>query len=124
MFKLKALRFALLTFALAMVVNLALSDLTFAKQRRGRGHFSDKKAEKFINGHDARDGRFDGRGPRFRFRDRRDRDERFRFRERRDRAEFHRAQFRRAEFRRAEMRRAEWRQNELRRRRILPRRRF
>lgn len=136
MFKLKALRFALLTFALAMVVNLALSDLTFAKQRRGRGHFSDKKAEKFINGHDARDGRFDGRGPRFRFgdrrdrderfrfRDRRDRDERFRFRDRRDRAEFRRAEFRRAEFRRAEFRRAEWRQNELRRRRILPRRRF
>ena len=66
MFRLKTLRFVLLTLALAIVVNLALSDATFAKQRRGRGRFSDKKAEKFINGHDARDGRFDGRGPKFR----------------------------------------------------------
>ncbi|MGH9769295.1 MAG: hypothetical protein ACREAB_17865 [Blastocatellia bacterium] len=75
MFKPNTLRFALLTLALAIFVNLALSEVTFAKQRRGRGRFNDKKAEKFINGHDARDGRFDGRGPRFRFRDRRDRDE-------------------------------------------------
>src|SRR5262247_453263 len=102
MFKLKTLRFALLTFALAMVASLALSGVTFAKHGRGRGRFNDKKAEKFINGHDARDGRWDGRGPRFRFRERRDHDE----------------------WRRAELRRAEWRQNELRRRRILPRRRF
>jgi hypothetical protein len=119
MLKLKTLRFALLTFAMAMVVNLALSEVTFAKQKRGRGRFSDKKAEKFINGHDARDGRWDGRGPRFRFGDRRDRDERFRFRDRRDRDEFRRDQWRRDEFRRDE-----WRQNELRRRRILPGRRF
>src|SRR4030095_14018108 len=109
MFRLKTLRLALLTFALAMVVNLALPDMTFAKQGRGRfkDKFKDKKAEKFINGHDARDGRWDGRGPRVRFRDRRDREER-----------------RRAEWRREQMRRAEWRQNELRRRRILPYRRY
>src|SRR5262249_62260333 len=69
MLKLKTLRFALLITALAMAVNMALSFETFAKQRRGR--FNDKKAEKFINGHDARDGRWDGRGPRFRFGDRR-----------------------------------------------------
>src|SRR5262245_35349862 len=139
MFKLKTLRFALITFALAMVVNLALSGVTFAKHGRGRGRFSDKKAEKFINGHDARDGRWDGRGPRFRdrrdrddwsrARDRRDRDDWFRARDRRDRDEFRRAQWRRDEFRRAqwrrdEMRRAEWRRNELLRRRVLPRRRF
>jgi len=31
---------------------------------QGRGHGQDKKAQKFINGHDARDGRWDGRGPR------------------------------------------------------------
>jgi hypothetical protein len=31
---------------------------------QGRGHGQDKKAVKFINGHDARDGRWDGRGPR------------------------------------------------------------
>jgi hypothetical protein len=121
MFRLKTLRLALLTFALAMVVNLALPDMTFAKQGRGRfkDKFKDKKAEKFINGHDARDGRWDGRGPRVRFRDRRDRDEWFRFRDRRDREER-----RRAEWRREQMRRAEWRQNELRRRRTLPYRRF
>src|SRR5262245_8564490 len=132
MFKLKTLRFALITFALAMVVNLALSGVTFAKHGRGRGRCRDQQSEKFINGHDARDGRWDGRGPRFR--DRRDRDDWFRFRDRRDRDEFRRAQwrrdelrraeFRREQWRRAEMRRAEWRRNELLRRRVLPRRRF
>jgi hypothetical protein len=86
MFRLKTLRFALLITTLATAVNLALSVETFAKQRRGR--FNDKKAEKFINGHDARDGRWDGRGPRFRFGDRRDRDRRFRFRDRWDRDEW------------------------------------
>jgi hypothetical protein len=35
------------------------------KQGRWRGRNKrNKKAEKFINGHDARDGRWDGRGPR------------------------------------------------------------
>jgi hypothetical protein len=82
MFKLRTLRFALLITTLAVVVNLALSIETFA-QRRGR--FNDKKAGKFINGHDARDGRWDGRGPRARFGDRRGRDRRFRFRDRWDR---------------------------------------
>ena len=83
MFKLRTLRFALLITALAIVVNMALSDMTFAKQRRGR--FNDKKSGKFINGHDARDGRWDGRGPRSRFGDRRGRDRRFIFRDRWDR---------------------------------------
>jgi hypothetical protein len=83
MLKLKTLRFALLIATLATAVNMALSVETFAKQRRGR--FNDKKSEKFINGHDARDGRWDGRGPRFRFGDRRDHDRRFRFRDRWDR---------------------------------------
>jgi hypothetical protein len=83
MLKLRTLRLALLTTTLAIIVNLALSDVTFAQ--RGRGRFNDKKAGKFINGHDARDGRFDGRGPRFRFGDRRGRDNRFRFRNRWDR---------------------------------------
>jgi len=86
MLKLKTLRFALLITTLATAVNMALSVETFAKQRRGR--FNDKKAEKFINGHDARDGRWDGRGPRFRFGDRRDHDRRFRFRDRWDRDEW------------------------------------
>jgi hypothetical protein len=83
MLRLKTLRFAILIATLAMAVNMALSGETFAKQRRGR--FNDKKAGKFINGHDARDGRWDGRGPRFRFGDRRDHDRRFRFRDRWDR---------------------------------------
>src|SRR5262245_49508739 len=89
MLKFRTLQFALLITALAIVVNMALSDVTFAKQRRGR--FNDKKAGKFINGHDARDGRWDGRGRGARFGDRRDRDDwrdrdrRFIFRDRRDR---------------------------------------
>ena len=33
-------------------------------QGRGRGRGQEKKLGKFINGHDARDGRWDGRGPR------------------------------------------------------------
>ena len=32
-------------------------------QGRGRGRGLDKKCEKFVNCHDARDGRWDGRGP-------------------------------------------------------------
>jgi hypothetical protein len=32
-------------------------------QGRGRGRGQDKKLGKFVNGHDARDGRWDGRGP-------------------------------------------------------------
>ncbi len=100
MLKLRTLRFALLTAALAIIVNLALSDAAFAKQKRGR--FNDKKAGKFINGHDARDGRWDGRGPRSRFHDRRGRfddrrdrfdDRRGRFDDRRDRFDDRRGRF-------------------------------
>lgn len=47
-------------FGLILVV--AMPALTFA-QGRGRGRGQDKKSEKFVNGHDARDGRWDGRGP-------------------------------------------------------------
>lgn len=32
---------------------------------QGRGRGQDKKLDKFVNGHDARDGRWDGRGPTF-----------------------------------------------------------
>jgi hypothetical protein len=69
MFKLRTARFALLIGALAIVVTMALSDVTFAKQGRGRGRFNGKKSDKFINRHDGRDGRFDGRG---RFNDKKD----------------------------------------------------
>ena len=45
-------------FLLAAVPALA------SAQGRGRGRGQEKKLGKFINGHDARDGRWDGRGPR------------------------------------------------------------
>jgi hypothetical protein len=32
-------------------------------QGRGRGRGQEKKLDRFVNGHDARDGRWDGRGP-------------------------------------------------------------
>ncbi|HEX8685222.1 MAG TPA: hypothetical protein VF654_01935, partial [Pyrinomonadaceae bacterium] len=53
---------------LAVAVFLALPALTFAQHGRGRRN----KDEVFVNGHDARDGRHDGRGPRRDRRDRRD----------------------------------------------------
>ena len=47
---------------LALILLVATPVLTFA-QGRGRDRGRDKKIEKFRNGHDARDGRWDGRGP-------------------------------------------------------------
>ena len=49
---------------LGLILLVATPALTFAQGRghsRGRGR--DKKVVKFVNGHDARDGRWDGRGP-------------------------------------------------------------
>lgn len=40
----------------------ALPAISFAQ---GRGRGQDKKLDKFVNGHDARAGRWDGRGPEF-----------------------------------------------------------
>jgi len=51
----------LLSVAFSMALALAVPVRGFSQ---GRGHGQDKKAQKFINGHDARDGRWDGRGPR------------------------------------------------------------
>jgi hypothetical protein len=46
------------------IVLLALPAVSFAQGRgRGRGANLDKKCAKFVNCHDARDGRWDGRGP-------------------------------------------------------------
>ena len=42
---------------------LALLPATSLAQGRGRGRGQEKKLGKFVNGHDARDGRWDGRGP-------------------------------------------------------------
>lgn len=47
---------------LGLILLVATPALTFA-QGRGHGRGRDKKAVKFVNGHDARDGRWDGRGP-------------------------------------------------------------
>ena len=47
---------------LGLILLVAMPALTFA-QGRGRGRGRDKKIEKFVNGHDARDGRWDRRGP-------------------------------------------------------------
>ena len=62
----KTFQIALLYFALTIAFNLALSALSFAHDKRSREAHGNKKWEKFVNGHDARDGRRDGRGPRFR----------------------------------------------------------
>jgi hypothetical protein len=73
---------------LGLILLVAMPTLSFA-QGRGRGRGRDKKIEKFVNGHDARDGRWDGRGPNrsrniFRNRRWRDRDDdNFRFRRQR-----------------------------------------
>ena len=69
----KRSRFAKATM-LGLILLLAMPVLTFAQGRgrgRGRGADVDKKCGKFVNCHDARDGRWDGRGP---DRTRRDRD--------------------------------------------------
>ena len=65
----------------ALLVTLALPVASFAQSRgwaRGRNRNSNwesKKCGKFVNCHDARDGRWDGRGPRnARFNNRWDRD--------------------------------------------------
>ena len=62
----KAKRSILWAMILTLVVALAAPVLAATPQGRGRGkgRGQDKKAEKFKNGHDARDGRWDGRGPR------------------------------------------------------------
>ncbi len=59
-----------------MVVTMAMPATLLAKNQgrgRGRGRNFDRferKCEKFVNCHDARDGRWDGRGPRRNFDDR------------------------------------------------------
>jgi len=48
----------------ASLLLLTALPATSLAQGRGRGRGQDKKLDKFVNGHDARDGRWDGRGPR------------------------------------------------------------
>lgn len=94
--KSKVLRIAVF----ALMVMMAMPVTSLAQGRgRGRGRNfdrfdrSDRKCEKFVNCHDARDGRWDGRGPRRRF------DDRFRFRRFRNR-DFDDDDFRRLQRRR------------------------
>jgi hypothetical protein len=49
---------------LVLVSLFLLSALPAIASAQGRGRGQDKKYGKFVNGHDARDGRWDGRGPR------------------------------------------------------------
>ena len=55
--RITALRIAFVTLTLCL-----LSTSAFA-QGRGRGRGLERKSSVFVNGHDARDGRWDGRGP-------------------------------------------------------------
>ncbi len=79
---------------LALVTTLSVSSDAMGQGRGRRVSRMDKKCAKFVNCHDARDGRWDGRGPNRRIsltsrifrRNRRDRDfERSRRERRRDR---------------------------------------
>lgn len=55
--------FRIAVLCLLVVVTVPIDVLGQGRGRRsGRG--SDKKCDKFVNCHDARDGRWDGRGPR------------------------------------------------------------
>ena len=70
--------FGILVLSLLMVVSVATDAMGQGRGRRSRGF--DKKCDKFVNCHDARDGRWDGRGPNRRanhFRRRRNRDRDF-----------------------------------------------
>ena len=54
--------FGILVFSLLLI--FAVSTNANAQGRGRRGGNWDKKCSKFVNCHDARDGRWDGRGPR------------------------------------------------------------
>ena len=65
----EAMKHQFLKFAAARVVWLTLIlllsiPLYVSAQGRGHGRGLNQKSTKFVNGHDARNGRFDGRGPR------------------------------------------------------------
>lgn len=71
--------FGILVLSLLMVVSVATDAMGQGRGRRASRGF-DKKCDKFVNCHDARDGRWDGRGPNRRtntFRRRRNRDRDF-----------------------------------------------
>ena len=55
--------FGILVLSLLMVVSVATDAMGQGRGRRVSRRFDDKKCSKFVNCHDARDGRWDGRGP-------------------------------------------------------------
>jgi hypothetical protein len=64
---LTATRNVLFVILFSLALAIALPASAFGQGRghgRGRGPDLDKKCGKFVNCHDARDGRWDGRGPR------------------------------------------------------------
>ena len=61
------LRFIVFFAVFILFVSLLVPTQAVA-QGNGRGRGQAKKFDKFVNGHDARDGRWDGRGPRPRLR--------------------------------------------------------
>ena len=75
--------FGILVLSLLMVVSVATDAMGQGRGRRTSRRSDDKKCSKFVNCHDARDGRWDGRGPERRsrfsnnFRRRRNRDRDF-----------------------------------------------
>ena len=58
----KSLTIRIAIFVVALM--LALPTLAFAHKGHGKGRKHGKSKSVFVNGHDARDGRTDGRGPR------------------------------------------------------------
>jgi len=52
----------ILLVGMGLLLLMALPAVAFAQ---GRGRGQEKKLDRFVNGHDARDGRWDGRGPVF-----------------------------------------------------------
>lgn len=90
----KRLLTSMAIFSLAFIIAMPVTSFGQGRGRgQGRGSNSGRKCDKFINCHDARDGRWDGRGPRrdrfdhrfsrrSRFRDRRFDDDDFRRRRR------------------------------------------
>jgi hypothetical protein len=55
------MKMSVLLFAVVLIVTTLLMPSAGFAQGHGRGQA--KKFGKFVNGHDARDGRWDGRGP-------------------------------------------------------------
>ncbi len=74
-------KFTLRATIFALLLAIALPSISLADPQ-GRGHDKRNKKDVFVNGHDARDGRTDGRGPKG---DRKDRDDRDEDRDNRDR---------------------------------------